>query len=153
MYVYYLRANYHFERLLVYALFMHLLVYDLFVLTNSLLLYVCIHCLDSPGGQPEACLRRGAGLDSEGGTIRLETLIELKLFNSSFSSSNLSIRACRAYPVIEIRQAAPCRENRGKSSDSRQQYLSQQYPPPLLIYTYIYIYIHIHVYIYIYIYI
>ena len=67
-----------------------------------------------------------------GGTIRLEPLIELKSLNSSLSSSNFSIRAFRAYPLIEIRQTAPCRAIRGKSSDSRQQYLSQQYPPPLL---------------------
>ena len=44
-----------------------------------------------------------------------------------------SIRAFRAYPLIEIKQTAPCRAFRGKSSDSRQQYLSQQYPPPLLV--------------------
>ena len=30
---------------------------------------------------------------SEGGTIRLDTLIELEFLNSSFSSSNFSIRA------------------------------------------------------------
>ena len=48
------------------------------------------------------------------------------------SSSNFSIRAFRAYPLIEIRQTVPCRAIRGKSSDSRQQYLSQQHPPPLL---------------------
>ena len=42
---------------------------------------------------------------SEGGMIRLETLIELKFLNSSFSNSTLSVRAFRAYPLIEIRQA------------------------------------------------
>ena len=42
----------------------------------------------------------------------------------SSSSSNLSIRAFRACPLIEIRQTVPCRAN------SRQQYLSQQHPPP-----------------------
>ena len=41
------------------------------------------------------------------------------------SSSNLSIRNFRAYPLIEIRQTVPCR------AISRQQYL-KQYPPPLL---------------------
>ena len=66
---------------------------------------------------------------SEGGMIRLETLIELRFLNSSFSSSNFSIRAFRACPLFEIRQTFPCRAIRGKSSDSRQQYLSQQNPP------------------------
>ena len=45
----------------------------------------------------------------------------------------MSIRIFRAYPLIEIRQAVPCRAIRGKSSDSRRQYLSQQYPPPVLV--------------------
>ena len=49
----------------------------------------------------------------------------------SFSSSNLWIRYFRAYPFIETRPTVPCRAIRGKSSDSRQRYLSQQYPPPL----------------------
>ena len=31
------------------------------------------------------------------------TLIELKFLDSSFSSSNLSIRAFRTYPLVEIR--------------------------------------------------
>ena len=64
--------------------------------------------------------------------IQLEALIELKLPNSSFSSSNFSIRAFPAYPLIEIKETVPCRTIRGKSSGSRQQYLSQQCPPPLL---------------------
>ena len=66
---------------------------------------------------------------------RLETLIELNFVNSTFSSSKFSIRALRACPLIEIRQTAPRRPRRairGKSSDSKQQYLSQQYPAPLL---------------------
>ena len=41
---------------------------------------------------------------TEGGMIRMETLIELKFINSSFSSSNFSVRAVRAYPLIEIRR-------------------------------------------------
>ena len=41
----------------------------------------------------------------EGGMIRSETS----------SSSNLSSRAIRAYPLIEIRQAVPCRAIRGNS--------------------------------------
>ena len=65
--------------------------------------------------------------------IRLETLVELKFLDSSFSGSNFSIRVVRAYPFIEIRLTVPCRAIRGKSIDSSQQYLSQQYPPPLLI--------------------
>ena len=56
---------------------------------------------------------------------RLETLIEL--------TSKFSMRAFRACPPFATRQTAPCRATRDKSSDSRQQYLSQQYPPPLLI--------------------
>ena len=52
---------------------------------------------------------------SEGGMIRFETLIELKCLNSSFSNSNFSIRAFRAYPLIETRQMVPCRAIRGNS--------------------------------------
>ena len=51
--------------------------------------------------------------DSEGGMKRLENLIELQFLNSNFSSSNFSIQAFRACPLIEIRQAAPCRAIRG----------------------------------------
>ena len=68
---------------------------------------------------------------SEGGMIRLERLIELKCINSRFLSSNCSIRAFRTYPLVEIRQTFLGRTIRGKSSDSRQQHLRQQYPPPL----------------------
>ena len=50
---------------------------------------------------------------SEGGMIRLETLIELRFLNSNFSSSKFSIRAFRAYPLIEIRQTVPCRAIQG----------------------------------------
>ena len=53
--------------------------------------------------------------DSEGGMMRLETLVELKFLNSSFSSSNFSIRAFRAYPLVEIEQTVPCRAIRGNS--------------------------------------
>ena len=59
----------------------------------------------------------------------------------------------RAYPLIEIRQAVPCREIRGNS-------IAVNSTLPLLAiiilsnyYYYIYIYIHIHMHIYIYIYI
>ena len=38
---------------------------------------------------------------------------------------NLSFRVFRAYPLIEIRYTS-------LSSNSRKQYISQQYPPPLL---------------------
>ena len=37
---------------------------------------------------------------SEGGTIRLGALIELKFLNYIFSSSSFSIRAFRVYPLI-----------------------------------------------------
>ena len=36
--------------------------------------------------------------------IRLESLVELEFINSSFSISNSSIRAFRAYPLVEVRQ-------------------------------------------------
>ena len=77
---------------------------------------------------------------SEGGTLRLETLIELKLFNSSFSSSNCLVRVVRACPLIEIRQTVPCRANRGNSLSVN-----------LCIYIYIYIYAYIYIYTYIHI--
>ena len=116
---------------------------------------------------------------SEGGMIRLESLLELKFINSSISSSNFSIRAFRAYPLVEIRRTVPCRAIRGSSiSVSSIIPPSTRHPiprpPPRLghrprevhpgpdsrpwsdvntyIYIYIYIYIHICTYIYIYIY-
>ena len=52
---------------------------------------------------------------SQGGMIRLGTLIELKFLNSSFSSSNLSTRAFRACPLVEIGRTVPCRAIRGNS--------------------------------------
>ena len=52
---------------------------------------------------------------SEGVLIRLETLIEINFFDSSFSSSNSSIRAFRACPLIVIKQTVPCRAIRGNS--------------------------------------
>ena len=64
--------------------------------------------------------------------MRLETLAELKFVDSSFSSSNISSLVFRAYHFIETRQTLPSRPIRGKSSVTRQKYLSQQYPPPLL---------------------
>ena len=39
--------------------------------------------------------------------------VELEFLSSSFSSSNFSIRAFRAYPLVEIRQTVPCRAIRG----------------------------------------
>ena len=60
---------------------------------------------------------------SEGGMIRLETLIEVTLFSSS----------CSSLSSYETRETVPCRAIQGKSSDSRQQHLSQQYPPPPLL--------------------
>ena len=42
-------------------------------------------------------------------------------------------RRTAAYPLVGIRQqTVPSRAIRGKSSDSRRQYPSQQYPPPPL---------------------
>ena len=61
----------------------------------------------------------GRGDDSVGNAHRAQIsqfeLFELKLFNSSCSSSNLSFRVVRAYPLIEIRQTVPCRAIRGNS--------------------------------------
>ena len=69
----------------------------------------------------------------KGGMMRLEALVELEfLIFLCFSISNCSTRVVRAYPLVEIRQTAPCRAVRGKSSDSSRQYLSQQYRPPPL---------------------
>ena len=93
-------------------------------------MYVCMYVIPGLVGghrQAEALGRWG---HRKGGMIRLE--IELELTNSSFSSLTSRVRASRAFPLSEIRQAAPCRAIRGKSSDSRQQYLGQQYPPPLV---------------------
>ena len=45
-----------------------------------------------------------------------------------------SIRVVRANPLAEIGRTVSCRAIRGRSSDSRQQYLSRQYPSPLLKY-------------------
>ena len=56
--------------------------------------------------------------------IWLETLIELEFVDSSRSSSYFSIRAFRAYAVIESRQTALHRAIRGSSI------LSQQCAPP-----------------------
>ena len=67
--------------------------------------------------------------------IRLETLIEPKFLNSSFSS------------LLSYLDEA----NNSPSSNSRQQYLSQQYPPPsfyLSIYLSIYLSLSIYIYIY-----
>ena len=69
----------------------------------------------------------------KGDRYGFRTLIELEYLNSSFSGSSFSIRAFRPYPLIEIIQTAPRRAIPGKLSDSRQQYLSHQYPPPHLI--------------------
>ena len=81
---------------------------------------------------PRPALREDEVVGRGDGMIRLETLVELEFLNSSFSSSDFSIRAFRAYPLFELRQQVPGRAIRGKSSDPRQHYLSQQYPPPLL---------------------
>ena len=71
-----------------------------------------IPCLPEVGGAAlRAAVRRRVGLAAAAAPrsrrkswemFRLETLIELKFLNSSFSSSNVSIRAFRAYPLIEI---------------------------------------------------
>ena len=72
------------------------------------------------------CSRIGRGDDTVGNPHRAQ-ISQFELFEVKFIS-----RAFRVCPLVEIRQTAPCQAIRGKSSDSRQQYLSQQYPPPLL---------------------
>ena len=72
-------------------------------------------------GEDESAAERNA----EGGMIRLQTLVELKFLNSSFSSSNFSIRAIRAYHLIETRQTVPCRAIRGDGIS-----VSSSLPPP-----------------------
>ena len=99
---------------------MYISIYTTVVIYTYIYIYIYTRMVAPPPGP-------------EGGMIRLETLIELKSLNSSFSSSNCSIRVVRAYPLVELRQTAPCRAFRGKSSDSRQQHLSQGLPSlPLL---------------------
>ena len=71
------------------------------------------------------------------GMIRLETLIELKVLNSSRSGSNFSIRVVRACPLAETRQTAPYRAIRGNNISVSSIY----------IYMYIYIYAYIYIYI------
>ena len=89
------------------------------------------------GGPRHAALKGRAAAfvawHSEKGMILVETRIELEFLNSSFSSSNCSIRVCRTCPLVETRQQAPCRAIRGKPSDSRQQYISvsSSLNPPL----------------------
>ena len=71
----------------------------------------------------------GRGDDTVGSPHRARIfqfeLFELKCLNSSFSSSNFSIRVFRAYPLIELRRTAPCRAIRGSSI------LVNSTPPPL----------------------
>ena len=52
--------------------------------------------------------------DPRRGRTSPSELFELKLFNSSLSS-NFSIRAFRAYPLVEIGQTVPCRAIRGNN--------------------------------------
>ena len=67
--------------------------------------------------------RIGRGDDTVGSPHRAQIsqfeLFGLKVLNSSFSS----------FPLTEVRRRVSYRTIRGKSRDSRQQYLSQQYPP------------------------
>ena len=103
---------------------------------------VRIHTMKNPGREEGTSLRPGGilpfearirsgqtpeVLDSEAGMIRLEPLIELKFIDSSFSSSTCSTRVFRAYPLIEIRQALPCRGVRGRSIS-----VGSTLPPPLV---------------------
>ena len=61
----------------------------------------------------------------------METLIELKYLNLSFSSSTNVIRAFRAYPLVEIRQTVPCRAIRGNSISVNSTLTPSQKWPPL----------------------
>ena len=79
-------------------------------LSLSLSIYIYIHIHGAVEPANGTCDPRAIPLDRRQlsarlrlGMIRLETLIEL----------NFLIRAFRAYPLIEIRQAIPCRAIRG----------------------------------------
>ena len=67
---------------------------------------------------PLTCPHNVVLVGSEGGMIRLETLIELKFLNSSFSSCS----------PIEMRQTARCRAIRGNSIS-----VNSTLPPPLIV--------------------
>ena len=88
-----------------YSLLLFLLLWLCFLLLLLLLLFI----------MEVATLNAEMARLRKGGWCGWENLIELKVHNSSFSSSNLSIRVFRAYPLFEIRQAAPCRAMRGSS--------------------------------------
>ena len=117
-------------------IYIYIYVYICVYIYIYIYIYTHIICVtlaldERPSGRARAPNPKGTEV-RKGGMTRLETLIELKFINSSFSSSNCSIRAFRACPLNESRQTVPCRAIRGKSSDSRQQHLIQQYPPSLL---------------------
>ena len=121
---------------------MFLSIYLYISLSLSIYIYIHIyiyiyiyHALHHPGARTREALLRlvvreeadeaarlGRGDDTVGSPHQAQMsqfeLFELKFLNSSLSS-------CLYY-----RQTAPRRAIRGKSSDSRQQHLSQQYPPP-----------------------
>ena len=63
--------------------------------------------------------------DSEGGMIRLETLIKLTFFNSSFFELEFINSSCSSYLSSCLNYT-----NSSLSSNSRQHHLSQQYPAP-----------------------
>ena len=85
----------------------------------------------------------------------------LKFIDSSFSSANFSNLFVRAYPLVEIRQVAPCRAMQGESTSvnstpppSYSRHLTCTLPMafwgpanPQHVSTYMYIYIYIYIYI------
>ena len=71
--------------------------------------HVCAPANDSTCRMPLMLAMAAVYHVSEVGMVRLDTLIELKFLNSSFSSSNCSIRAFRAYPLIDIKLTVPYR--------------------------------------------
>ena len=112
----------------------------------------------APATPQGECRTRGASTrQSEGGTIRMEALIELKLINSSFSSSNSSIRALRGYPLVDARLQILRRATRGNgiSVSSALPPLNQftcfitihiSYMYNICVYIYIYVCVYIYIY-------
>ena len=119
------------------------------------------------GGNEVRLLRRGcAVLYSQEGTIRLETLIELKLLNSSFSSSNYQFELCELILLLQLGKQLPVEQFLATVPHSSVPSPSLMYDAPCieertgkqivghaLYYTYVYIYIYICTYVCIYIYI
>ena len=112
------------------CVYIYIYIYMYIYISLSLSLYIYIYiCIDIyllefwPLWSPDCHGRRTARWDAmrqrclgfRRGKIRLETPIELRLLNSSFSRSNFKVRVVRAYPLVETRQTVPCRAIGGNS--------------------------------------